>query len=223
MAIIPENINTVRVGQLDPAPISGTDLIPHEVSGTLKRASITDLATFVAGVIGSTGAIGFRPVSLVSGDTLPATTQNEFILVGKGTYFNVGGGPDLVLTEELNAVVSNGTTWSLGVAIPIDVELAGIVQTIRAGFTQTAPSENAVYEALLLKANAADIAVPFPKGVEYTASGGETSFDLSTTAAASMMFYNGVPQSGSMWSQSGSTITLNFDNPLNGGDFMQFV
>lgn len=62
-----------------------------------------------------------------------------------------------------------------------------------------------------------------PKGTEYLATGGETSFDIGTTALASLMFYNGVAQAGSMWSQSGSIITLNFDNPLNAGDFMQFT
>jgi hypothetical protein len=62
-----------------------------------------------------------------------------------------------------------------------------------------------------------------PKGTEYLATGGETSFSIGTTALASLMFYNGVPQAGSMWSQSGSTITLNFTNPLVSGDFMQFV
>lgn len=61
-----------------------------------------------------------------------------------------------------------------------------------------------------------------PKGTEYLATGGETSFNIGTTALASLMFYNGVPQAASMWNQSGSTITLNFDNPLNAGDFMQF-
>lgn len=62
----------------------------------------------------------------------------------------------------------------------------------------------------------------FPKGIEYTAVGGETSFNIATTATASMMFWNGVPQSGTKWSQFGSSITLFFDNPLTAGDFMQF-
>lgn len=62
----------------------------------------------------------------------------------------------------------------------------------------------------------------FPKGIEYTAVGGETDFEIDTSATATMMFYNGVPQSGLMWDQSGTTINLNFDNPLNAGDFMQF-
>ncbi len=63
----------------------------------------------------------------------------------------------------------------------------------------------------------------FPKGVEFTAVGGETEFEIGTTALATMMFYNGVPQSGTMWDQAGTTINLNFDNPLNAGDFMQFT
>lgn len=62
----------------------------------------------------------------------------------------------------------------------------------------------------------------FPKGIEYTATGGETSFTIGTTATATMMFWNGSPQSGTKWSQFGSSITLFFDNPLTAGDFLQF-
>lgn len=62
----------------------------------------------------------------------------------------------------------------------------------------------------------------FPKGIEYTAVGGETSFNIATTVEATMMFWNGVPQSGTKWSQFGSSITLFFDNPLTAGDFLQF-
>lgn len=62
----------------------------------------------------------------------------------------------------------------------------------------------------------------FPKGIEYTAVGGETSFNIATTVQATMMFWNGSPQSGTKWSQFGSVITLSFDNPLTAGDFLQF-
>lgn len=62
----------------------------------------------------------------------------------------------------------------------------------------------------------------FPKGIEYTAVGGETSFNIDTTVPATMMFWNGSPQSGTKWSQFGSSITLFFDNPLTAGDFLQF-
>lgn len=96
-----------------------------------------------------------------------------------------------------------------------------ITQEIRENFTETTPSEDAVFKALALKANISDVSQPFPKGIEYTAIGGETSFYIGTDVLASMMYYNGVPQSGAMWDQSGTNITLNFDNPLNSGDFMQ--
>jgi len=96
-----------------------------------------------------------------------------------------------------------------------------VTQFIRLGYTATSPSEDVVYQALALKANIADLPLAFPKGVDYTATGGETSFPISTTALATMLFWNGSPQSGAKWSQTGSTINLNFDNPLTAGDFMQ--
>lgn len=98
-----------------------------------------------------------------------------------------------------------------------------ITQFIRSGYTETSPSEDVVNSALALKANISDIPVNFPAGVEYTASGGETSFNISTNIQATMMFWNGSPQAKSMWYQTGFTINLNFTNPLSPGDFMQFI
>jgi len=107
---------SIKVGQLPTEEISGSDFIPHEVNGLLKKATITDLAAF----IGANDAVGFRAVSVPNGGTLPTTDTQEFILVGPGTYNNVGGGSTITVTEELNALVSNGTYWFVGVEIPID-------------------------------------------------------------------------------------------------------
>lgn len=112
---------SIKVGQLPTDAIANTNLIPHEVGGLLKKATIADLAAF----IGSSSAVGFRAVSVPNGGTLPTTTQQEFILVGPGTYNNVGGGSPITVTEELNALVSNGTFWFIGVEIPIDPVAAG--------------------------------------------------------------------------------------------------
>jgi len=154
--IDPNAVSTIRVGELSPEPFSLTDNVPHEVGTELKRGTIEDLATFISAFIGSTDGVGFRAISVTDGQTLPTTTQQEFILVGKGTYYNVVGGSTIICTEELNAIVSNGSYWFIGVEIPINVELAGITQFIRDGFINTTPSEDAVYEALVLKANIAD-------------------------------------------------------------------
>jgi hypothetical protein len=107
---------SIKVGQLPTDEISGGNFIPHEVAGILKKATFTDLAAF----IGASDAVGFKAVSVQNGDTLPATSTQEFILVGPGTYNNVGGGSTITVTEELNALVSNGTYWFIGVEIPID-------------------------------------------------------------------------------------------------------
>jgi hypothetical protein len=107
---------SIKVGQLPTGEISGGNFIPHEVAGVLKKATFTDLAAF----IGANDAVGFRAVSVQNGGTLPTTDTQEFILVGPGTYNNVGGGSTITVTEELNALVSNGTYWFVGVEIPID-------------------------------------------------------------------------------------------------------
>lgn len=154
--IDPNAVSTIRVGELSPEPFSLTDNVPHEVGTELKRGTIEGLATFISAFIGSTDGVGFRAISVTDGQTLPTTTQQEFILVGKGTYYNVVGGSTIICTEELNAIVSNGSYWFIGVEIPVNVELAGITQFIRDGFINTTPSEDAVYDALALKANVAD-------------------------------------------------------------------
>ena len=150
MAIDPNNTSTVRVGELPSAPFLGTDLVPHEVAGQLKKGTLSDLATFIGNYVQTTDSVGFRAVTVTDGQTLPSVTagKNEFILVGKGTFYNVGGGATIVCTEELNALVTSGISWAIGVEINIEGEDIGIVQTIREGFLETAPSEDAVYKAL---------------------------------------------------------------------------
>ena len=161
MAIDPNNINTTRVGQLADAPFSLTDQIPHEVGTDLKRGSVQSFADFLALQIGASSGISFVAVTVPDGGTLPNTTQEEWLLVGKGTFYNVNGGATIVTTEELNALISNGTFWSIGVEIPIAAELIGITEFIRSGYTTSAPSENAVFNALAEKANLDDIPSSF--------------------------------------------------------------
>ena len=146
--IDPQIVTTVKVGDLPSEPFLGSDLVPHEVNGNLKKGTITDFATFLATIIGSSDAVGFRPVTIVDGQTLPSVTpnKNEFILVGKGTFQNVGGGLPITTTAELNALVTSGVSWSIGVEIPIQVESDGTsidtykTDIIYSGATITVPS-----------------------------------------------------------------------------------
>jgi hypothetical protein len=184
MAIDPNNITTVNVGALPPSVWSLPDLLPHEVSGLLKRGNVQGLADLISDYIGTASSLAFNPTTVADGETLPGTSSNEWLLVGKGTFNNVGGALPITTTEELNALTSNGSFWSLAVEIPINVELAGIVQTIRSGFTTTTPSENAVYEALILKADLSGI----PTGTDdlinnSTVSGASASDALNTLNA----------------------------------------
>jgi len=146
--IDPITTNTARVGELPNEPFSLSDKIPHEVGIDLKSGTVQQLVDLVANVIDTIGGVGFRAVSVTDGQTLPTTTTQEFILLGKGTYYNVSGGDTIVLTKELNAIVSNGSFWFIGVEIDINAEDLGIVQTIRQGFIETTPSENAIYNAI---------------------------------------------------------------------------
>lgn len=160
--INPDEITTVRVGELPPAPFELTDNVPHEIGDALFRGTVQQLADVIGDYLGAFSGLAFNPTTVVDGGNLPATSTNEWMLVGKGTFHNVGGGSDIVTTEELNAITSNGTYWTLAVEIPINVELAGITQNIRSGYTETTPSENAVFLALQGKANTGDIVPAAP-------------------------------------------------------------
>ena len=209
--IDPNAITTVRVGQLPPADFSATDLIAHEVGSDLKQGSVQQLADFIVLQIGASSGLAFRPITVLDGETLPNTTTEEWILVGKGTFYNVNGGANIVTTEELNALMSNGSYWFLGVEIPINVELA-IAQFIRAGYTTTSPSEDAVFKEFAKYTKTSDlpiIPVPFPKR-QFTADGVQTTFNLTTTALANSVFWNGAILDDADWSQAGNILTLTF-------------
>jgi hypothetical protein len=117
--INPADITNIRTGQLPHAAFNGTDNIAHEIGTDLKRGSVDELAAYISAYIGSTDGIAFLPISVTNGQTLPDTTTNEWFLAGVGTYHQGGGFADVVCTEELNVVIGNGTSWTLGVQIPI--------------------------------------------------------------------------------------------------------
>ncbi len=220
--INPNDVNTVRVGQLPDAAFNLTDKIPHEVGADLKSGTVQSLADFLTSYISVTGGVGFRAVSVADGETLPTTTQEEFILVGAGTFYNVSGGATIVCTEELNALVSNGSYWFIGVEIPINVELAGITQFIRTGFVSTTPSENAVFNALALKANLSDLNTIRPVSKRYAGSG--QSYVIPSGAVAFKGWINESPQDLESvgfesdlltFTQSGSTVTFKKAITLN--------
>jgi len=226
--IDPNNINTVRVGQLSEDAFNLTDNIPHEVGTVLKRGTIQSFADFLAAYIGATASIAFRPVTVLDGETLPATSAEEWILVGKGTFFNVGGGATITTTEELNALMSNGTYWFIGVEIPINVD-STITQFIRSGFLSTSPSEDAVFNALALKADNATLNT-FTVTDKITLADNEQSFTLPTGHKPLSVHLNGAYQFEltsnnasriDIWSLTGNILTLT--QPTFTGDYIYIV
>jgi len=224
--IDPTEITTKRVGELPSAGFNLTDKIPHEIGTVLNQGTIQQLIDFISGYLGTVSGLAFNPTTVADGGTLPETTVNEWILVGKGTFHNVGGEPDIVTTEELNALTSNGSFWSLAVQIPINVELAGIVQTIRSGYLATTPSEDAVFRALLLKANTADIVSPSP--IEFIdfpeLVSPENNFDIPVEKTAIWATVNGGmyyletlnnTSKENLFTQLGNTVTFKTELQIN--------
>lgn len=149
MSINPDNITTIRVDQLAAATLNLTNEFPHSEDATLRKATIQSLVDLVATAVGSGSGVGFLPISVTDGQQLPdVPTDPSFFLCGTGTYLNINGYPNIVCTDELNAVMSLTDHWQLSVGIPITVDLLtiGISQSVNDGVLDKAPSENAVYD-----------------------------------------------------------------------------
>jgi hypothetical protein len=129
MAINPELITTIRVDQLPDETLSLTNLIPHSVGTDLKSATIQELVDLVATAIGVSGGVGYVAISVTDGQQLPDVPElPSFFLCGAGTYLNINGYPDVICTDELNAIMSLTDHWQLAVGIPIVAEVG--VQTV---------------------------------------------------------------------------------------------
>jgi hypothetical protein len=124
MAINPELITTIRVDQLPDETLSLTNLFPHTVGTDLKSATIQELVDLVATAIGVSGGVGYIALSVTDGQQLPDVPElPSFFLCGAGTFLNVNGYPDVICTDELNAVMSLTDHWVLAVGIPIVAEV----------------------------------------------------------------------------------------------------
>lgn len=148
MSINPDNITTIRVDQLAESTLNLTNEFPHSEDTTLRKATIQSLVDLVATAVGSGSGVGFLPISVTDGQQLPDVPADpSFFLCGAGTYLNVNGYPNVVCTDELNAVMSLTDHWQLSVGIPItaDLQSIGISQSVNDGVLDKAPSENAVY------------------------------------------------------------------------------
>lgn len=148
MAINPDNITTIRVDQLATAVLNVGNEFAHSQGTDLKKATIQDLVDIVSAAVGAGTGVGFFPISVTDGQQLPSVpTDPSFFLCGPGTYLNINGFPDIICTEELNAVMSLSDHWEIAVEIPINSSVV-ISQTVTEGVTNKTPSENAVFNAI---------------------------------------------------------------------------
>jgi hypothetical protein len=130
MAINPELITTIRVDQLPDETLSLTNLFPHTVGTDLKSATIQELVDLVATAIGVSGGVGYVAISVTDGQQLPDVPElPSFFLCGAGTFLNINGYPNIICTENLNAIMSLTDHWELAVEIPIN-PLSGTVQSV---------------------------------------------------------------------------------------------
>jgi hypothetical protein len=148
MAINPELITTIRVDQLPDETLSLTNLFPHTVGTDLKSATIQELVDLVATSIGVSGGVGYLAISVTDGQQLPDVPELPgFFLCGAGTYLNINGYPDVICTDELNAVMSLTDHWQLAVGIPIVAEV-GVQSVTGSAVDNTDPLNPVINEII---------------------------------------------------------------------------
>jgi len=131
-------------------------------------------------------------------------------------------------SEELNALMSNGTYWFIGVEIPINVD-STITQFIRSGFLNTSPSEDAIFNALALKADNATLNT-FTITDKITLADNEQTITLPSGHKPLSVHLEYAPQFKitsnnaariDTWTQTGDVVTLN--QPTFTGDYIYIV
>lgn len=120
MPINPDLIEIKKVTELPDLAIAITNYFAHcKPDGVLGKATMQALAAFIAPYVASVGSSGYIAVT---GTVLPnpTLTASAFTIVGAGTFTQTTGG-SVITTQPLNVLSWNGTTWSITVAIPIDL------------------------------------------------------------------------------------------------------
>lgn len=106
----------VTVNNLKTLPLAISRFIAHCGSnGELGKATLSDLALFIAPYVSSVTPSSYRGV--VTPASTPITGGVGFYFGSTGTYPNFGG---VVITEELGIISQNGTTFT-SLDIPIDL------------------------------------------------------------------------------------------------------
>jgi len=110
MAIDPNLITTVSVGELPSAAFSLTDNIPHEVGSDLKKGTIEDLITFISPFV---GAIQYQVISL---HVNQAYIDDNFDMSGLGVNLMLGyaicNGNNGTINKDGRVGIAYGTTTS---------------------------------------------------------------------------------------------------------------
>lgn len=88
-----------------------------------------------------------------------------------------------------------------------------VTQDIRQFYTDTTPSEDAVYNALTLKLNISDVPNSVPK-IQFSADGTTSTYDIGVLAQIKAVFWEGALLDDADWSQTGSQFTLTFIPPV---------
>lgn len=156
-------------------------------------------------------------------------TQTEYQLQGGILNSNWVGIAGANVSNALESIINGFYVLLAGKTTPLDFEVGDkfrgwignryLVGTILS-LPVSLPSDidNPAKVELAIDSNAS---TGISEQIEFTATGGETTYDIGTDALVKSWFWDGSPQAKSQWSQTGSVLTFAF--PLSAGSFNIFI
>lgn len=117
---MPKEYDAVPLTALETLPLALQNFIAHcGPDGILGKIDIQGLTDFLVPLIANIGA---TPFIENTGSPLPNPVDKDsgITIVGAGTFAQTTGS-DIVTTEALNVLFWDGTSWSVGVEVPIDL------------------------------------------------------------------------------------------------------
>lgn len=117
---MPKEYDAVPLTALETLPLALQNFIAHcGPDGILGKIDIQGLTDFLVPLIANIGA---TPFIENTGSPLPNPVDKDsgITIVGAGTFAQTTGS-DIVTTEALNVLFWDGTSWSVGVEVPISI------------------------------------------------------------------------------------------------------
>lgn len=193
---MPKEYDAVPLTALETLPLALQNFIAHcGADGILGKIDIQGLTDFLVPLIANIGA---TPFIENTGSPLPNPVDKDsgITIVGAGT-FDQTTGSDIVTTEPINFLFWDGTSWSVGVEVPVNLSeyaLKSYVDSSLGNVSELSGGGVAVSANLSATYNFVSNKVHVPAGSTFKS----VTFPYNTTTPFSILIFSlsGVPGTG---------------------------